>query len=286
MNQTPTTDGRERDTSDGEPVVAVPVGDAESPPQQIATRLRVTSLRMWLALLGFFVLIVTGILWGVLGTAAEEVTGLGAFVPSGGLSEVVTPFDGTIEGVSVATDDPVVKGQVLVEVSDNEGRTVELVSAIDGEIASVAVRVGSYVTAGQVVAVVEPQGGELEAVLFVSAVEGRRISPGMRVYVEPSTAPASQYGTIVGTVSSVSNLTITKDQLDLTLGRNNTLTDALLARGPGLAVGVDLEPADTATGYRWTAGSGPDFEITGATLFEGSVVIDEGTRAAQIVGDS
>jgi hypothetical protein len=47
---------------------------------------------------------------------------------------------------------------------------------------------------------------------------------------------------------------------------------------------VQLESADTPSGFAWTASNGPAFPITSGTLVDGSVVIDESSPVEQILG--
>jgi HlyD family secretion protein len=121
-------------------------------------------------------------------------------------------------------------------------------------------------------------------VLYVGAADGKQILPGMTAFIAPSTTPSSQYGTMKGTVTEVSSLTVGAEQLGVSLGRNSPLIGALLDRGPALEVVVTLERADTPSGFAWTASNGPNFPITSGTLVDGSVVIDEGSPFQQILG--
>jgi HlyD family secretion protein len=106
----------------------------------------------------------------------------------------------------------------------------------------------------------------------------------MTAFIAPSTTPSSQYGTMKGTVTEISGLTVSAAQLSVTLGINSPLIATLLGRGPALEVDVELEKADTPSGFAWTASNGPDFPITSGTLVDGSVVLRENTPVQQILG--
>ena len=255
-----------------------------SPPEMIDRRLKVTSGRMWLGLLAFFALLVGGGVWSVYGKAADEVEGVGAMVPAGGFIEATAAIAGTVDEVRVAAGDHVADGQVVATVTDTDGRRHDITSVTDGTIEALLERRGSYVDAGETVAVIVPRDAPVEAVLYVGAVEGKAIQPGMTVYISPTTAPSSEYGSIVGTVTSIPTLYVTRGQLDLTLGSENPLSDELLGRGPGLEIGVALERADTPSGYRWSSSNGPAFTITSGTIFSGAVVIKRDSPGQQILG--
>ena len=54
----------------------------------------------------------------------------------------------------------------------------------------------------------------------------------MTAFIAPSTTPSSQYGAMMGKVTEVSGLTVSAEQLGVTLGTNSPLIEALLDRGP------------------------------------------------------
>ena len=160
----------------------------------------------------------------------------------------------------------------------------EVTSAIDGTILALLVKLGSYVDAGSPVATIEPAGSDLQVVMFIGAGDGKQVRPGMTAFIAPSTTPSSQYGAMKGTVIEVSGSTVSAEQLGVTLGTNSPLIDVLLDRGPALEVDVELQRADTPSGFVWSASNGPEFPITSGTLVDGSVVIDEGSPVQQILG--
>ncbi len=275
------------------PVGASAIGAAEDEPEparartpadRVEQRLQVTSPRMWLTLAGFVVLIVGGVVWGVLGRAADEVAGVGVMLPTDGLYDLASPVSGTVEGLLVQTGDDVGVGELIVSVAEINGRSREIRSEFSGTVVSMLVKRGTFLTAGAPVAVIEPAGSDLQVVLYVPAGPGKQIQPGMPVFISPSTTQSSQYGSMIGTVAKVSGLTVSAAQLDLTLGPDSPLVDPLIERGPALEVEVTLQRADTASGFSWTASDGPDFAITSGTLVDASVVIAAGSPASQILG--
>jgi HlyD family secretion protein len=165
-----------------------------------------------------------------------------------------------------------------------DGSVKEVSSAIDGTILALLVKLGSYIDAGSPVATIEPAGSDLQVAMFVGAGDGKQIRPGMTAFIAPSTTPSSQYGTLKGKVTEVSGLTVSAEQLAVTLGANSPLIPVLLERGPALEVTVQLERADNPSGFVWSASNGPDFPITSGTLVDASVVIDEGSPVQQILG--
>jgi biotin carboxyl carrier protein len=258
--------------------------DRATPAEQIEERLQATSPRMWLALAGFIVLIAAGLVWGFLGRAADQVEGIGVMLPSDGLYDLSSPSPGTVRAITVRNGDAVKAGGTVLTLAHADGSTEPVTSAIDGTVLALLVKLGSYVDAGTPVATIEPTGSDLQVVMFVGASDGKQVRPGMTVFVAPSTTPSSQFGTMTGTVVEVSSLTVSAEQLGVTLGTNSPLIKPLLDRGPALEVVVQLERAKTPSGFRWTASNGPDFPVTSGTLADASVVIDASSPVEQILG--
>ena len=257
---------------------------ATTPAEQVEQRLQVTSPRMWLALVGFVVLIVVGLVWGILGRAADQVTGIGVMLPSDGLYDLSSPNAGIVRGIKARNGDELTAGETVLHLGLADGSVKEVTSAIDGTILALLVKLGSYVDAGSPVATSEPAGSDLQVAMFVGAADGKQVRPGMTAFIAPSTTPSSQYGAMRGKVTEVSGLTVSAEQLAVTLGTNSPLIDVLLDRGPALEVTVQLERADNPSGFVWSASNGPEFPITSGTLVDGSVVIDEGSPVQQILG--
>lgn len=257
---------------------------AVTPAEHVEQRLQVTTPRMWLALVGFVILIVAGLVWGILGRAADQVEGVGVMLPSDGLYELSSPAAGIVRGITAQNGDTVTTGEQVLSLEQADGQVREVRSAIDGSIVALLVKLGSYLDAGTVIASIEPAGSDLQVVVFVGAAAGKQITTGMTAYIAPSTAPAAQYGMMKGTVTEVSSLTVSADQLEVTLGTHSPLIDVLLARGPALEVVVQLERAATPSGFAWTASNGPNFPITSGTPVDASVVIDQSSPLQQILG--
>lgn len=259
-------------------------GRAVTPAERVEQRLHVTTPRMWLALVGFVILIVAGLVWGILGRAADQVEGVGIMLPSDGLYELSSPTAGTVRGITAQNGDTVTAGERVLSLEQPDGQVREVRSAIDGSIVALLVKLGSYLDPGDVIASIEPAGSDLQVVVFVGAAAGKQITTGMTAYIAPSTAPPAQYGMMTGTVTEVSSLTVSADQLEVTLGTHSPIIDVLLARGPALEVVVQLERADTPSGFAWTASNGPSFPITSGTPVDASVVIDQSSPLQQILG--
>jgi len=205
-------------------------------------------------------------------------------LPSDGLYDLSSPTPGIVRGITARNGDELTAGETVLNLALADGSVKEVTSAIDGTILALLVKLGSYVDAGSPVATIEPAGSDLQVAMFVGASDGKQVRPGMTAFIAPSTTPSSQYGAMRGKVTEVSGLTVSAEQLAVTLGANSPLIEVLLDRGPALEVTVQLERADNPSGFVWSASNGPEFPITSGTLVDGSVVIDEGSPVQQILG--
>ena len=145
-----------------------------------------------------------------------------------------------------------------------------------GQVIEVKVGPGDVVTPGSALATIarNNRSGEMIALLYVPAGEGRRIQRGMRAELVPDTVEREVYGGIVGRVLSVSPLPATREGMRRIL-RNDQLVDQLLIGGAVTEVQVALErDPSTATGFRWSSSRGPERGVGIGTLTGARIVID------------
>ncbi len=116
---------------------------------------------------------------------------------------------------------------------------------------------------------------QLEAVIFVSLDDGKKIRPGMDAKIAPSTVKKEEFGLLLGKVTSLAELPSTQKEMLLVLG-NDAYVQALAAAGELIEVRVALRvDASTPSGYAWTSAQGPPFSLQSGTLSNGAVVVSE-----------
>ncbi|MGY2051337.1 NHLP bacteriocin system secretion protein [Methylobacterium sp. JK268] len=146
------------------------------------------------------------------------------------------------------------------------GRNTQVLSPMEGRVLEVKVSPGSVLAVGMPVLAVESEGRALEAVIYIPADKGKTVRPGMEVRLEPSTVKREEYGTLVGTVVSISDFPITPQGMAAIL-HNDSLVTRFSQEGAPYAALVRLQPdPDTPSGYRWAVGGGPDLRLTSGTL--------------------
>jgi HlyD family secretion protein len=87
-----------------------------SSPEQLDQLMQVTTPRGWLLLVGVGALLVTAVVWGLLGSVPERIAGQGILIRSGGVLEVEAPGEGRVTDVAVRVGDVVSEGQVVARI--------------------------------------------------------------------------------------------------------------------------------------------------------------------------
>jgi HlyD family secretion protein len=117
-------------------------------------------------------------------------------------------------------------------------------------------------------------GSGLVSISYFPVRDGKRIQPGMRIQITPDTVERERFGGIVGTVSSVSPIPVTKEGA-LGIVGNSEVVQSLMPDGAYIEVRAKLEedPA-TFSGYRWSSSRGPDIKVTSGLTHSTRVTIE------------
>ncbi|MEM7114707.1 MAG: hypothetical protein AAF614_19885 [Chloroflexota bacterium] len=127
-------------------------------------------------------------------------------------------------------------------------------------------------------------GGDLTAVAYLPAAEGKQIESGMSVQISPATISAAEGGYLLGEVTAVSKLPVGADDIAQTIGSVSlaSLFDAVEAP---IEVKITLLPdPESPNGYRWTA-SPPDIAVDEGTPSIVQITVAEQRPIALIVGN-
>ncbi|MBE9176075.1 NHLP bacteriocin system secretion protein [Synechocystis salina LEGE 06155] len=177
--------------------------------------------------------------------------------------------------------------------------TSQIVSEYNGEVSSIAVNLGQYVQPGTslgTVQVSQKQETQPVALAFFTPENADRLDAGMTVEVTPNRlterrfgGTRERFGGIVGTITDVSQETMTPDEVTSLVG-NPELAEALMtnpvpysAPDPGEAqnlpvVQVEIQlkqDTDNITGYQWVSGNPPPEKIPEGSIGEARVTIEE-----------
>jgi HlyD family secretion protein len=142
----------------------------------------------------------------------------------------------------------------------------QIVSPVDGRVLEVKVSAGAVLAVGAPVVAIESEGQKLEALIYIPAERGKNVKVGMPVRIEPSTVKREEFGTMVGTVVTISDFPMTPQGMAAVLHNDNLVT-RFSKEGAAYAATVSLEPdPETTSGYRWAVGQGPPVRLTSGTL--------------------
>lgn len=245
------------------------------PIDEISARSPVTSRSLVIALLGVALLIIGALAWSVFGRAPDTVTGQGVILPAQGYAEIGTRVEGTIEEVLVSPGDRVTIGEPVASVLAANDEAVLVRSTATGQVVEVGARPGRLTAVGEPLVIVEPAYGGRIVKGLLPAGTAETVKPGMQALVSPASAPRAQYGFIIGEVTAVAPAPATRNRLLVLLGDNDSVVDYLLSNGPVQEVTIALATADTASGYQWSIGSGPQEQVTASTLALVSVITSD-----------
>ncbi|MEQ8786903.1 MAG: NHLP bacteriocin system secretion protein [Pirellulaceae bacterium] len=151
-----------------------------------------------------------------------------------------------------------------------------------GRVLEVSAQPGQIVAPGSRLALVseEPPASDdaQRVVAYLPLESGKQIREGMTALVTPTTIERNRYGSILGRVRRVAAYASSREAAAAAVG-NVELLGALSDRGGVLEIEVELERADTPSGYRWTS-RGPDTQFTVGTAAAVRVTVERRAPAS------
>ena len=137
---------------------------------------------------------------------------------------------------------------------------------VSGRVVEIKTTAGAALAPGDAVASIRTGDSELEALLYIPPADGKRIDSGMPALVTPATVRREEYGSIKGTVESVSTFPASLDGMVAVL-QNRSLALHLSNNGPPYTGRVVLEQdPGTASGFAWTSPRASTQKLTSGTL--------------------
>ncbi len=162
----------------------------------------------------------------------------------------------------------------LAKFQDQLSRASVIRAPIAGEIAEMRVSRGDVISEDTVVLTILPHHDPTDAAasgfLFVPADKGSDIRVGMQTKVYPTTVKRQEFGFVTATVSDVSLLPVSEQEM-MRYFRNQELVQELLSGGVPFQVTLDLPRADTPSGLKWSSSEGPPFRVGHGAEFEANV---------------
>ncbi len=137
---------------------------------------------------------------------------------------------------------------------------------VSGRVTESKAQVGATLEAGESVLSIETGGDGLDVLIYVSPADGKRVESGMPALVSPATVRREEFGSMIGTIESLSKFPASLDGMIAVL-RNRDLARTFSSSGPPYPGRVALTPdASTASGFAWTSPQAANVDITPGTL--------------------
>lgn len=152
-------------------------------------------------------------------------------------------------------------------VSEYRGQILEI-SAVQGEFLAPGDRIGSMVLS-------EPDR-PMQSVSYFTVRDGKRLEEGDTIHITPDTVERERYGSILGTVTSVSDFPVTLAEAESVIG-NREVAEALIAGGYRIQVYSDLLRDDQTGGFDWSYSKGPDMAVSPGTTTTARVTVEHRT---------
>jgi HlyD family secretion protein len=156
-------------------------------------------------------------------------------------------------------------------------KSSQIISHHHGRILELSTTAGQTIAPGASIGSIEVQehDRQLMSVAFFPPGEGKKLKPGMKLQITPTTVKREEFGGIVGTVSQISAFPVTQEGA-LSLVGSAEVVKSLLAQGPQLQTFAMLQP-DPATfsGWKWSSSNGPHQKITSGTPTTVRVTVEE-----------
>ncbi|WP_405883168.1 HlyD family efflux transporter periplasmic adaptor subunit [Streptomyces sp. NBC_01384] len=212
-------------------------------------------------------LLVVGATWACLGSVPRSALAEGILTHSDGSFTLQSSLSGQITGVFVAqgASFPVDTPMFAVQVGSHQ-ETIRSVAA--GRATAVLGKVGQVITRGAQLAVIERNEGPhdpLVAVVYVPQDKAGLIHRDDKVDLSVQSAPAEQFGVLRGRVLSVAEFPASTQQISEFLG-DAQLGQRFSTQGEPLKVVVQLTADHTTSGFAWSTGQGPPYQIDSRTL--------------------
>lgn len=283
-------------------------------PEQLDTFLPITNPIGWMGLIAVCVLMVAVVIWSIYGSFTVKAEGMGLIMDARGIMKVTSLTAGNVDELYVAPGMKIAKGERVAHVDEARenastrmaqygpelavsGRdaqnkvhefdsrryqqeTIEYITASDkGIVDEVMVSLGSMVTAGTTLCTIRVEGNNnnLTGVLYVPVDKGKRVEPGMKIQLVPSGVDASQSGSLLATVRTVSMYPSSMQAVAKKLGNDN-LAQWIFQAQQGAVMEVNFElvkDESEPSGYLWTSQVGEHKKITPGSFCTGSIIIEK-----------
>jgi HlyD family secretion protein len=161
----------------------------------------------------------------------------------------------------------------------------QIISPYAGRIVELAVNPGQLVQHGARLGSIDREDttSHIVGLIYFPVKDGKKIRVDMPIQIVPDTIERERFGSILGTVTSVSAFPVTKEGMASLVG-NEEVVKRLLAQGPQIEVLARLaDDPTTPSGYKWSSSRGPAIVISSGTTASGRVTVERRAPITYIV---
>lgn len=169
-------------------------------------------------------------------------------------------------------DNVLAQQRTVKDLTRQKDRQSKIRSDFNGTIVEILAFEDELVTADAAIARVSPQTSDYPVILFASPYDGKKIEPGMEAQISPSTVSRDEYGSMVATVTSVSEVPASPQRLNNLL-ENESLVNTVSQSGPPIIAIVELEYDEDTGNFVWTSSKQPPYQIGIGTLCTATVTV-------------
>lgn len=161
------------------------------------------------------------------------------------------------------------------------GESTEVRTPVAGRVVEVKVTQGTLVRRDTALIGVErmdpAETGKLEALMFVSAADGKKIEAGAETEIVPEISRREEHGVLRGLVKAISDYPSTPQGLLARIANPNLMRELAQGSAPfqvRIQLTQDAAPVPGAANpYAWSAGAGAGVTISSGTLCQGEILV-------------
>ena len=170
----------------------------------------------------------------------------------------------------------------IAEQDNRRTQEGKVYSPCDGVVCEVSVGTGQNISVNAKIALIDEDEldeddniVDLEAIVYVNAVSAKKVREGQQVLISPTIVRPSQYGSITGSVISVSDFPVTQTRLASMLP-DGVFDQQFLSQGSVFEVRLKLDQLPSSpSGYHWTGGRGPAIQINSGTMTNAMIGVEQ-----------
>ena len=265
----------------------------------------------WVALVSLLLMVFSGVFWSVFGVLSEKVSGVGLIANVEGIANITHNNSARVLELKTGAGQTVKRGELVAvlekidseidlanlqgkdtasSIRDHTNQRVDVQAAqvrllaetlvtspYNGTIIENKVLPGEMIQAGQALFAVEVESerNELIAVMYIPAVDNRKVKPGMTAQISISALDSEEQGYLLGRVTSVSPFPVSTASIMRWTG-NKELADWLNAQAGNSSAEIKvalIKDESNPSGYMWSSVVGRDRSvITAGAVFTSTVV--------------